>query len=437
MKILILNDEDVWMARKRDIRSWTFRGLWFANAGDIVVAMDDLPVDFVRHVAETKGFNPKSLSLVVAPPGEYGRGEFDGRILSDATVMAKIKANPSFHEIDCIEALWPTPSVAHLAMDLKIPNLLPGCAFISSCGYEPANSKAFFRAIASAAGVSIPEGYVARSEREALDHSLRLFSLGDAIIVKRDHGGAGGGNHLVKSPTWGGDASIAGAARVTELEKISSRTLGEFWGNHWEWMSNSGSAPVVLETHVSGWDTFYAEFRIGDDCISGPHLGQLTFSDGGLTLEVLPSRPEGDGMHKLCENALILAEKYQAIGYRGYLSADAIVSPQGSVLFTEVNSRYTGSTHLYSVMKSLPVAIENESPRIVMQAQLPQTSLSETLSNWRQRGIAYSSKYGVGAVALTPELGGIDGPIAFNAIGRSLDEAQRIFEAVLEGGDGL
>ncbi|MGN7799384.1 hypothetical protein [Leifsonia sp. 22587] len=430
MKLLVLNDEDRWMMRKRDIRAWSFHGLWFAQAGDFVVSVDEIPQEFVRHVARIKRFNPASLQLFVLPEGEYGRLEFDGRVLTDPELVSSICARPGFSHLDRIEALWPTPSVGHLASALGLSDLLPGCNFISSCGYELVNSKAAFRAIASAAGVGLPAGYVARSMGEAIDYTLRLFAEHPAIVAKRDHGGAGGGNHLLYSPSWTGDATVSGAARATGLRDRSHCAVAEFWQEQWEWMSNSGSAPVVIEAHISGWDTFYAEFTIGATEVSSPEVGQMVFSDRRLALELHPSEPPRGGGVQLREGGKILATRYQAIGYRGRFSADAIVSPDGRVLFTEANSRYTGSTHLYEVMPRLPASKATSRSRVVMQGQTACASLSDTLSRWEDQGISYSHSSGTGAVALTPQFG-LDGPIIFNVIGATRADAESLLNAVV------
>ena len=432
MKLLVLNDEDRWMMQKRDIRSWSFHGLWFAEAGDFVVTVDELPWDFVWHVATTKGFDPDSLRLLVMPEGDYSRLEFDGRALTHPDFVATIAASPGFSEIDRVDALWPTPSVGQLAATLGIGDLLPGCDFISSCGYELANSKAAFRAIASAANVGLAVGYVARSEDEAVDYTLQLFAEHSALVVKRDHGGAGGGNHLLHSPSWTGDAAISGAAKATALPRLSFSAVAQFWRARWDWMSNGGSAPVVIEAHVSGWKTFYAEFTVGEEEISDPEIGQMTFSDSRLALEVHPSEPAPTGALRLRNEASALARKYQSIGYRGRFSADAIVSPEGRVLFTEVNSRYTGSTHLYEVMPHLPSSDSARGLRVVMQGLTSCVSLSEILQRWAERGIAYSQELGTGAVALTPQFGP-DGPIMFNFIGSSKQDAEALFQAVMAG----
>ncbi|MEU5798769.1 hypothetical protein ABZ800_35400 [Streptomyces sp. NPDC047813] len=41
------------------------------------------------------------------------------------------------------------------------------------------------------------------------------------------------------------------------------------------------------------------------------------------------------------------AEAYRALGYCGHLSADALVLPDQSVVFTEVNAQVPGSLHIY------------------------------------------------------------------------------------------
>jgi hypothetical protein len=48
-----------------------------------------------------------------------------------------------------------------------------------------------------------------------------------------------------------------------------------------------------------------------------------------------------------------LGQAYRALGYRGQVSLDAIVTPDGRILFNELNGRLGGSTHVHRLAELL------------------------------------------------------------------------------------
>jgi hypothetical protein len=68
-----------------------------------------------------------------------------------------------------------------------------------------------------------------------------------------------------------------------------------------------------------------------------------------------------------------LADAYQRFGYRGYLSADAIVTPSGDVLFTEVNAQVSGSLHIYQAIANGIVRVHESPHRAVAEYHVPPT----------------------------------------------------------------
>lgn len=56
----------------------------------------------------------------------------------------------------------------------------------------------------------------------------------------------------------------------------------------------------------------------------------------------------------------------QAMGYRGWLSADAVITPDRQVLFTEWNGRITSSTHAYHILGEVVVGADYAKDRVLL-----------------------------------------------------------------------
>ena len=436
-RLLILNDSDPWMMRKRDVRGWLAHGLWFASAGDVVVVMDALPDDFVDHVLAVKGLGRADVRIVTIPDNAMDFTSFDPQALCSSSFVASVRdlIGEEHYEAD---ALWWTRSAIEFVVGVgaALPVPEPSRRFFEANGYELANSKGAFRALASTAGVGLPAGAVAYSIEEAIDATRRSLREGRAVMAKRAHGGAGGANHLLHTTGWAGDHQRSGATRATGIDIADPDSISGFWAAEWEWMSNGGGFSVVVEEFIDDAETFYCEFRISAHSIGSPHVGQLVFEDGGLAVEIHPRRPEAPGaLEALVRQACELAELYRRIGYAGVLSADAVVGPDGSVLFTEVNARYTGSTHLYEVMAALPDRRGRGGERVVYQAttsaSVSPTTLSQFLSYLRSHDVAYDPETGCGAIVLT-QFGtpGGGGPLMYNVVADTFEDAERMARVV-------
>ncbi|MCZ0999674.1 hypothetical protein O1M63_18660 [Streptomyces mirabilis] len=74
---------------------------------------------------------------------------------------------------------------------------------------------------------------------------------------------------------------------------------------------------------------------------------------------------------QLLDGSARLAHTYRAVGYRGRISTDAIVGPDGRLLFTEVNAQVSGSWHIYEVFAH-HIVHANETPeRTVTESHIP------------------------------------------------------------------
>jgi hypothetical protein len=148
--------------------------------------------------------------------------------------------------------------------------------------------------------------------------------------------------------------------------------------------------------------TFFAEFLVGDDDVRLTGTGELLSAPSAVG-QIMPSqRLEPEVAEQIVEGARRLALALRALGYRGVLGPDAIVTPEREVLFTEYNGRVTGSTHIYGRIGALVVAEGFGKDRLILERVWPEgwstPSFSAAIETVERAGLAYDSVSRTGVV---------------------------------------
>lgn len=376
MRIIIANHIDPAIRDRHDLRAWTQRALWGARDGDLVVLCAPPDPHFLRYATALTGTDPNRVHLVVTPPGKFGGRLLDPQMLTHPDTLDQVRAHLAEHggpnAVEEIWALWPSASVARFATALGLSEKLPGCDFLAQGGGELVNNKAAFRMLAAAAGVPVAAGTVVRDPDEAAAATLTLLQGSGAVVVKQAHNGAGVGNELlVTDPTLA--TGHAGARHLHHLGRTDlPAAAAAYWRDRWTWASADGRFPVVLEEFVPGAFTVYCEQHLTETGIQPTERGELRYTDRRLSHESVPLRDLPAAVEEqLLDGSGRLARTYRAVGYRGRISTDAIVRPDGRLLFTEVNAQVSGSWHIYEVFAH-HIVHANETPeRTVTESHIP------------------------------------------------------------------
>lgn len=376
MRIIIANHIDPAIRDRRDLRAWTQRALWGARDGDLIVLCALPDPGFLQYATELTGTDPNRLHLVVPPPGHFGGRLLDPQMLTHPDTLHQVQAVLAEHggaaAVEEVWALWPSASVARFATALDLTEQLPGADFLAQGGGELVNNKSVFRMLAAASGVPVAAGTVVRDPGEATSATLSLLPTTGAVMVKQAHNGAGVGNELVVA-----DPSLptghAGARHQHHLDGGALPTAAAaYWRERWTWASADGRFPVVIEEFVPGARTVYCEQHLTDTGVHPTEMGELRYVDHRLSHESVPLRDlEPSVREQLLDGSARLAHTYRAIGYRGRISTDAIVQPDGRLLFTEVNAQATGSWHIYEVFAHYIVHANDAPERTVTESHVP------------------------------------------------------------------
>ncbi|MFF5265297.1 hypothetical protein ACFY4C_40985 [Actinomadura viridis] len=376
MRILIGNHIDPSIRNRGDLAAWTQRVLWFAADGDLVVLAAPPDPQFLPYLTALTGVDPAGLQIVVAPPGRYGHRLLDPASLTDPGLLAEVTAIIGGAEVEEVWPLWPSPSVAAFADALGLADRLAGAAFFAQGGGELVNNKAVFRALAAGCGAPISPGAVVRDPGEATDAMESLLPGTGGVLVKQAHNGAGVGNEIVLATGADLADDHVGARHLHRLAE-GRAGIEAYWAQRWEWASAGGRYPVVVEEFQPDAVTIYSEHHVTDTCVAPAETGQLLFVGRRLSHQIVPlahvSEISENARTKLVRGGTLIASAWRAVGYRGRLSADAILTADGRVLFTEVNAQVSGSLHIYEVIARRIVRTAETPRRTVVEYHVPPT----------------------------------------------------------------
>ncbi|MEO5876317.1 MAG: hypothetical protein ABIS86_16660 [Streptosporangiaceae bacterium] len=379
MRILIGNHIDDSIRLRNDLAAWTQRVLWFARGGDLVVLPDQPDPDFLTYVTNLTGVDPATVAIHVPPPGRFGHRLLDPRSLTDPVFLAGVEADLAAFggEVEEVRPLWPSASVAAFADALGLTRVLPGAGFLAQGGGELVNNKAAFRALAAGSGAPITPGTVVRNPLEAADAMIRLLAGTGGVLVKQAHNGAGVGNQIVLAH----DADLAsdhvGARHLHRLTAPIPQAVEAYWKERWGWASAEGRFPVVIEEFQPDAVSIYSEHHVTDTSVTPTETGILLYVGRRLSHQIVPLAhvPEVSEQARtdLVSGGALLAAAWRAAGYRGRLSADAILTTDERVLFTEVNAQVSGSLHIYEVIAHRIVRTGMSPNRSVVEYHVPPT----------------------------------------------------------------
>lgn len=321
------------------------RALWFAEDTDVLV-LPWLPDDeFLDYVSSWTGTRRASLRLLAPPPGVLGADLLTADRLADPGFLARLREAVADRVIDKVVPVVAEPEIAALVRAVDLAEAWPGCDFGGQRGVALVNSKAVFRAVSAGVGAPVPHGAVARTARDAEDVIEAELAAGHAVILKQDHQVGGAGNEVLGR----GPAMAHPGAR--RFEALTNRpAVAGYLRERWDGLTAGGRDPLVIERYLPGSVAVYAEYAVTDDGVTLLFPGQMTMAPTLAGVIVPAPALSGDQTAYLVERGRLLLEPYHAMGYRGVAATDAIRTPDGEVLFTEINCRISGASHMVAAI---------------------------------------------------------------------------------------
>ncbi|MER5889489.1 peptide ligase PGM1-related protein [Streptomyces sp. NPDC001941] len=400
---------------------WAQRLFWFLRDGDVLVLPEAPDEEFLAYATELLGVDAASLRFVVRPARQRPGNWLLDPDLTERTRQALDGAAPTE-----VFALCPNEAVVELADSLGARSAVPGHAFLGQGGDRIADSKAVFRMVAAGAGVPLPRGGVSANPESAYRLVTRLLDAGRAVILKKEFAQAGSGNEVL---TLTEGIKVNGAARTVVLPD-ARESVRVYLNERWEWLTEGRLHQVVVEEYHPGSQAVFAEFWVGDEGVELGGQGELV-AEPVADHSFLPA----PGLTPEQEDALMsggrrLAEVVREMGYRGVLSADAIVvrtdDGASEVVFTEYNGVVTGSTHVYQLGKRLAGVDYAEDRLLAEYVSWPVASFAEARKYVETEGLGYDRKSRTGVVLLNSWRDKNDGVVPFCLIAEDIGAVERL-----------
>ena len=399
MRLLIGNDfgDDL-----RDDRAWSGwwvqRVVWFARDGDVIVLPTPPDEAFFDYVTSRTGTRRATLEVLVAPTVEGAPSEMlvDAR-LSDPEFVAAVRNAIRDRPVESVVALFPDPSIARIVAVLGLSDALPGAGFVGQDGGRLVNSKTVFRAIADGLGVPTPRGAVCASPPAVVAAIHDLLDTGAIAVVKQDYLSGGRGNEVV---TAGESFRPIGARRVVTIS--GDYSVEDYVRDRWAEMTAHGRNRLVVERYFRDSSAFFAEFDVTDAGVRLGGTGELLSAPFAIGQMMPPQGLDDRALAAIVDGGARLSEALRGLGYRGRLSADAIVTPEGEVYFTEYNGRVTGSTHVYDAIAHCLLGDTFGRDRLILERVWPHgwavDSFADAAVRLEKSGLAYDPGTRMGVV---------------------------------------
>lgn len=325
------------------------RMAWSLQEGDILI-LPVMPDEyFLDYVTSQLRIDRSAIEVIVPPAGRFGDGVLSRDRLMGETFLAQLRRAVGSRDVREVFPFHFDSAVAALSKKLGLDGVTPGFEFLSQGGGRLLNSKATFRALAGGTGVAVPQGKVCSLEEEAADFLWEeLLSHGHPAIIKRDFHVAGFGNEVV-SPVPG--IEPVGALRAVVVD--DREALVKYLAKGWHWFTDAGRSPVVVERYFAGSLPLCAEFHVTGQGVELAGHGAMR-TEPVLNGHIWPApTSELSSFGGFLEAARKICTPIHAMGYRGIVSVDAIVTPNQDILINEFNCRVSGSTHAYHIGERL------------------------------------------------------------------------------------
>lgn len=403
----LVGDLDAFAAAdRRSAGNIALRLSWLLEPGDALVLPQAPSTGFMRHLLALKGIPADSVTVLVPPPGRYGTDVLSRERLLDDRFAERVRSVVAAQGIHRVLPYSFDSTVAQLVRRLGLEAGTPGFAFLEAGGSDLLNSKAVFRAMASGVGVPLAPGTVTASRDAATAFVNQLMEAGKPVIVKQDVHAGGFGNDIL-SPYDG--VQPIGAPRTVVLR--SPQAVAEHIDRHWRAYTSGGRHQVVVERYFPDSVALGAEVSVTDDGISVRHIGEMRMApifDGiaipGCVASAAQQESYRDMMRRLCV-------PLQAMGYRGYINIDGILTPSGDVMLTEFNGRLGGTTHLHWIGETFLGPDYAREHLLVTRNRWKVPSLEQTLARLRDRGLSFDRARGHGVIVTNDQVsqsGGVE-----------------------------
>ncbi|HEY7690030.1 MAG TPA: peptide ligase PGM1-related protein [Dongiaceae bacterium] len=405
------------------------RMLWFAEPGDIVLLPSPPSAAMMQYVAGWKRCDAQEIRTLSPDPGNHGPLPLGAQNLLEPRFIRQLRSLMGTRRDWVMAPYLCDRSVVALAQELGLPPTALLTPFAQEGGCEMLNDKRTFRGLAAGRGIPLAEGEIVTS-RDELDRAVsRLIGKTNAVIIKQDrHSGAEGNLVLSRLRSIGGEGALE--AIYADDEAALRKAAAAIW----ERLAYYERAGLVVEVYFPASISLYAEFAVDSRrrAVDLLNWGEQRMEPVFTGFVIPPALPAFQGA-RFISGATELARIACDLGMTGRLSVDGIITPDGELVFNEINGRIGGCSQIHQIAELLLGPGYGDNAVIATHHKVPAPLFDEVIDIARAEGLHFDHAERRGIVVMaedTRQLGVLD----FLAIAPRKDEALRIegkFESLI------
>lgn len=397
------------------------RLLWFARDGDVVIMPRRPDEAFLNYVTTLTGTRASSLRLVVPASGMFGPDLLSRDRLLSRSCLDGVRAALAGRTAETIVAMCGDGAVAALARELGVTGALPGYGLAAAGGIGLVNAKSMFRAVAGGLGAPMPPGWIGDDQADAGRFIASELTEGNCVIVKQDLQSGGKGN-VVLSPVPGVRAA---GTKLPAVVLPGAAEVAVYLAGHWGWLTDGGRHSIVVERYFTEAIPVFAEFFMDEagTRLTGHGEMLMTPTYAGVIAPMPGLAPAV--ADDFIETAQRICVPFRAMGYRGTVSVDAILTADDRILLSEVNCRMGGSSHLHSVIGAHVVGPSHRAGRLIAERDgWRAPSFRAAVHQLEAAGLAYDQETRLGVI-LTCDVVPANGTVKCCVVAEDMDAVKK------------
>lgn len=403
---------------------------WLLEPGDVLVLPQTPDPAFLDYVLDLKGLTPDEVTVLVPPPGRFGEGVLTGDRLLAPAFLELLRSAVARNDVGTVLPYSFDSAVAELTRELGLEKGTPGFPFLDEGGTDLLNSKCAFRAIAAGVGLPLAEGVATGDRAVAQAFAERMLAGGRPVIVKQDHNAGCFGNDIL-APHPG--VAPIGASRSVVLAEPAA--VARHFDTHWDAYTGGGRLSLVVERYYPDSVPLTAELEIGDEEASLHHIAAMRMHPMLDGIEISDSCATADRRRAFAEGSVDLCAAARAMGYRGHINIDVILTPGGQMFFSEYNGRLGGTTHLHRIGSQFLGPGYDTSRTMLTRNSWKMPSVDRAQAVLAERDLAFDPATGRG-VLLACDYTRHAGAVEYCIVADTREEAREMEHVLLEASTG-
>lgn len=400
----------------------SFRLLWLARPGDLVLLPKMPSSSLLKYIESVSKVDFSKVKILVPEQISNRRASLTGSVLLSAEVVSSV----TDYLLRCPEASWTllpyyhTASVGQFGREIGKSLDVRQAPFNAEGGAELLNQKTIFRKFAAGSYVPFAIGEVVEGARALTEAVLNFIPITGTVIIKQDKSGGGEGNYAITSTD---ERFFKGVSKVLFL---SESNLASVVDSVIDELATKGNELLTVEVYYDSSQVLYSEYYLGSDgsvsYLNHGSMRMLPLWSGFEVPGTMKSKAQSDFIH----NSTKLASLASSLGYVGHLNIDAIVTTDDMVVFTEINGRTGGCTHVHAVAQHLLGENYLNKKQLTTYNKLIVRSFEDYIDILSENGVSFNPDSGTGVVVLSSDQRDDGVSVELMFIGSDMDEALAI-----------